>query len=131
MPKWTENWITEVIIDGKKRKVGINTNTENPITPETIERGKEGWANNEKIIGTMDGYNVVQRLVGENDCILELRKVGLGASDTTITNRNIKRYKQQDLQRISLTGGIMASDKEYEIAEEKMQEIYKKVMGVI
>lgn len=48
----------------------------------------------------------------------------------TITEKNIERYKQQDLQRISREGGQLATNQEYEEAEIELQQLYKSIMGV-
>lgn len=49
----TDNWLTEVIIEGKKRKVGIDISSSNPIFPESVLEGKEGFVNDKKVVGTM------------------------------------------------------------------------------
>lgn len=70
----------------------------------------EKWTNNRIYEVIIDGIN---------------RELG-----PDISERNILRYKLQDNQRIARQGGTLATDEEYKLAEKRMQEIYKLVMGV-
>lgn len=70
----------------------------------------EKWTNNRIYEVIIDGIN---------------RELGPDISEI-----NILRYKLQDNQRIARQGGTLATDEEYQLAEKRMQEIYKLVMGV-
>ena len=41
---------------------------------------------------------------------------------------NIEYYKFQDLDRICVEGGVLATDEEYEAAEIQLQQIYKEIL---
>ena len=53
---------------------------------------------------------------------------GETAEGTLIVASNIEYYKFQDLERIVLSGGTLATDLEYEEAEVYLQQVYKNIM---
>ena len=100
MPKWTENWITEVIIDNKKRKVGLDTSSDTPITPQDVIQGKEGFVNGKKILGAMRNVSQTiepstkeQEIVGKDGERIQKIVVNPVTSsiDSNITPLNIRR----------------------------------------
>ena len=81
------------------------------------------------IVRTQEGgYDVQQVLLPDNTCRLEITEVGTTRDTISITN--IEIYKAQDRARIIREGGELATDEEYSEAEEQLQQIYAKIMGV-
>lgn len=100
MSKFTDNRIVEVIIDGNRRKINIDTTTINPITPESVLEGKEGFANDTKIVGTMKNVEKTiipkttkQEIISETN--ERIHKVSIEAVtssiDENITPLNIRK----------------------------------------
>lgn len=100
--------------------------------PEDVVRGVTFYNNDpyEKKVGTLDAYSVVQTLLPNNKCRIEIKTLGLPDSDIVVAERNISLYKFQDQQRIIREGGELASDEEYIETEKYLQDLYKRIMGV-
>lgn len=56
-------------------------------------------------------------------------EIGVTIVVDDVTTQNINTYKYQDLSRVISTGGDLATDKEYESAENYLQGLYTLIMG--
>lgn len=111
----------------------VGTDVSNANAEEdSVARGQTFYAKDNGVlkIGTLDAYSVVQTLLPNNKCRIEVKTLGKPESDLIVTERNISLYKIQDRQRVIREGGELASDEEYVEAEKYLQELYKRIMGV-
>lgn len=74
-------------------------------------------------ITIINGYNVESVDNGDGTQTLEITN-----GDAAITSINLALYKYQDLARIAMEGGELATRAEYVAAEEYLQTVYKNIL---
>ena len=122
---------SEVVLDHQNvHYLGTDPSDAN-ATEQDVFFGKTFYAgNNEKKVGKLSSYNVVQTSLGNNTSRLEITTIGFGSSDEVVSFENINNYKTRDLINVNTKGGELATDEEYAVAEAELQKIYSKIMGV-
>lgn len=122
---------SEVVLDHQNvHYLGTDPSDAN-ATENDVSYGKTFYAgDNQKKIGSLSAYDVVQTSLGNNTSRLEITTIGFGSSDEVISFENINNYKAQDLINVNTKGGKLATDEEYAVAEAELQKIYSKIMGV-
>lgn len=123
--------VDEVVLDHQNvHYLGADPSNAN-ATELDVFFGKTFYAgNNEKKVGKLSSYDVVQTYLGNNTSRLEITTIGFGSSDEVVTFENINNYKTQDTAYILQNGGELATDEEYAVAEVELQKMYSKIMGV-
>lgn len=122
---------SEVVLDNQNvHYLGTDPSDAN-ATENDVSYGKTFYAgNNEKKVGKLSSYDVVQTSLGNNTSRLEITTIGFGSSDEVVSFENINNYKMQDLINVNTKCGELATDEEYAVAEVELQKMYSKIMGV-
>ena len=76
------------------------------------------------IQGGIEGYNVESVDNGDGTQTLVIT-----GEDDIVTGINLQTYKFQDLANVENYGGIIASNEEYEAAEEYLQPLYNLILN--
>lgn len=123
--------VDEVVLDHQNiHYLGVDPSNANAVESDVFF-GKTFYAgDNQKKIGSLSAYDVVQTSLGNNTSRLEITTIGFGSSDEVVTFENINNYKTQDLINVNTKVGELATDEEYAIAEVELQKMYSKIMGV-
>ena len=98
----------------------VKTGTDQPINPQDFSNIIKGLTTGE--------YNIESVIL--EDGTQELR-ITSSTTEADITFDNIEYMQQQDLTDTNLSGGIIASYSEYEIAESQFQILAQRIIGGI
>lgn len=130
-PDLFDSRVDKITLNDNELQVGIDTSDGN-ITPQTVLKDYIGYAKKQRIVGELEAYQVEEQIIGENASRLIINKLqDTNSKDFITIKENIETMKAADYTEIIESGGILASDEEYEKAEQEFQIIAQKIMGVV